>query len=175
MDLQDIELREIRPFFDSLGREKELVMMTADSAMKSKFAAGVRVNGELAGIVGIRMTYGFIPELFIVVKGEYQGMHLGNELMGKELHFAQRDYSYLTLSTHQTEEYTAAMRLYQKVGFKVFRCKGNHLWMYIPFNKKGKIIGRFLPFIYPVLPYLSYLRSGDIFRLGYRRLFRRRL
>lgn len=175
MDLQDVELREIHPFFASLEREKELVMMTADSAIKSKFVAGVRANGELAGIVGIRMTYGFIPELFIVVKEEYQGMHLSNELMEKELHFAQENYNFLTLSTYLKKEYEAALYLYEKYGFKYLRKRRDHYWMYIPFNGKGKIIGRLLPFIYPLLPYLSSLFSGRILVRVYRRLFRRKI
>lgn len=175
MELQDIELQEIRPFFASLGREKELAMMTAESAMKSKFIAGVRVNGELAGIVGIRTIYGFIPDLFIVIKEKYQAKHLGNELMAKNLNFAQRNYSYLTLSTYQTEEYAAARHLYRKFGFRHLRQQGTHCWMYLPFNWRGEILCKLLPFIFPILPYLHALLTGHIFIAAYRRLFWRRV
>lgn len=173
MELQDIKLEEIAPFFDSLGHEKELVMMNAAAAMTSRFIAGARAGDDLAGITGIRISYGFLPALFIVVKSKYQGMNLGNQLMEKNLDFARRHYSYLTLSTEKNDEYNAALHLYQKHGFKHLYRRGNRYWMYISFNGKGEMICRLLPLVFPVLPYLYAMLTGQIFVAAYRRLRRR--
>lgn len=175
MELQDVTLEEIAPFFDSLEREKELVMMNVESVMASSFVAGARAGDDLAGITGIRISYGFLPALFIVVKSKYQGMNLGNQLMEKNLDFARRHYSYLTLSTEKNDEYNAALHLYQKHGFKHLYHRGNRYWMYIFFNGKGEMICRLLPFVLPVLPYLSSLFSGQILVQVYKRLFRRKI
>jgi len=172
LELQDIALEEITPFFDSLGREKELAMINAESVMSSSFITGTKAGGDLTGITGIRITYKFIPDLFIVVKEKYQGMKFGDELMEKNLRFAEENYDFLTLSTYRKEEYQAPLHLYNKHGFKDLYRKGNHVWMYIPFNRKGRIICRLLPFILPVLPYLSSLFSGQIFLQVFNRLFR---
>lgn len=175
MELQNIELWEIAPFFDSLGREKELVMMNSDSVMASSFIAGIRVDNELAGVTGIRIIYKFIPDLFIVVKEKYQGLHLSNNLMEKNLNFARENYDFLTLSTYLRKDYEAALHLYEKYGFKYLRRQGEHYWMHISFNRKGEIACKLLPLlISPVLPFLSHLFSGRIFRAGYKKLFQRR-
>lgn len=148
MKLHDVELSEIAPFFDSLGCEKELAMMSVESAMACSFLAGIRTNGELVGLTGIRMQYGFIPNLFVVVKEKYQGMGVGNKLLEKNLSFAKQNYNFLTLATRDTKEYESALHLYEKHNFKYFRRQGRHVRMYIPFTKKGEIVGRFLSPIY---------------------------
>jgi len=173
--LLDVELGEIPAFFDSLGREKELVMMNTESVIASSFVAGIRTKNELAGLTGIRITYHFIPDLFIVVKEKFQGEGLANKLMEKNLHFAKENYNFLTLSTYLRKEYEPALHLYGKYGFKYLRKRGEHYWMYVSFNRKGKVFCKLLPLAFPVLPYLSYLFSGGIFRSGYKKLFRRKI
>ena len=146
-----MELSEIAPFFDSIGRDKELVMMDAKSAMASRFVTGTRSNNELVGLAGIRMRYGFIPSLFIVVKVEYRGMGLGSKLLEKCLSFAQKNYGYLTLATRDTKEYEPALRLYKKYGLQVFRKSGHHIRMCVCFNKKGEVVSKLLPFVFSIV------------------------
>lgn len=148
MELYDVELSEIVPFFDSIGRDKDLVMIDAESVMTCKFVAGIRINNELAGLTGIRMRYRFIPNLFIVVKAKYQGMGLGSKLLEKDMSFAHKKYSFLTLATRDTKEYEAALHLYKKHGFKIFHKDGHHIRMYIHFNKKGEIASRLAALVY---------------------------
>jgi GNAT superfamily N-acetyltransferase len=159
MELQDVKRREISPFFDSLGREKELVMMTAESVMASDFVAGIRSNRELAGLTGIRMQFRLIPSLFIVVKDKYQGMGLGNKLLEKNIAYARSKYNFLTLDTWAKPEYGAALHLYKKHGFKLSHKKALHQWFCISFNKKGDIFRRFLPLMYTILPVVSHVYS----------------
>ena len=153
MELHNIELSEIAPFFDSIGQDKELVMMDAKSAMASRFVTGIRSNNELVGLAGIRMRYGLIPSLFIVVKVEYRRTGLGSKLLEKCLPFAQENYGYLTLATRDTKEYEPALRLYKKYGFQIFRKSGHHIRMCVFFNKKGKIASKFLPYVYFLLAF----------------------
>src|SRR4030042_3034953 len=148
MELQDVELREISPFFNSLGREKDLVMMTVDSVMACNFVAGVRSNNELAGLTGIRLQYGFIPSLFIVVKEKHQGTGVGDKLLKKNISYARKKYNFLTLATWEKREYKAALHLYRRHGFKLFYKRGPHLRMCIFFNRKGEIARKLLPLIY---------------------------
>ena len=174
MNLQDAESWEIIPFFDSLGNEKELVMMTAEAALAGDFIAGVRVDKKLAGITGIRRLWKFVPNLYIVVNAKYQGMHLGNTLMGENLSFARRNYHFLTLSTYKREEYKPALSLYDKYGFKYLCWHRDHYWMYIAFDKKGALVCKALPFLIPVFHYLSILLSffsWTFIKKGYQKLF----
>jgi len=160
----NVELDEISQFFNSLGREKELVMMTAEAVMACDFVAGTRSQGELAGLTGIRTQYGFIPSLFIVVKEKYQGLGLGHKLLETNISYARKKYNFLSLDTWQRPEYDAALHIYKKHGFRPVYKKGSHIWMCIPFNKKGNMVRNFLPLIYTVLPVISALYSKIIRR-----------
>jgi GNAT superfamily N-acetyltransferase len=160
MELQDVELREIPSFFNSLGREKDLVRMNLESVMACNFIAGIRNKGELAGLTGIRIQFGFIPNLFIVVKEKYHGMGLANKLLEKNISHARKKYNFLTLTTWERKEYEAALHLYKKHGFKLFYRKGARLRMCISFNRKGDIARKFLPLIYLVLSAFWDLRSA---------------
>ncbi len=169
MDLQDVELSEIPSFFNSLGREKDRVMMTIDAVMACDFVAGIRSQGELVGLTGIRIQYGFIPNLFIVVKGKYQGAGLGSKLLEKNISYARQQYDFLTLTTWDKKEYVPALNLYRKCGFNLFYGKGQRLRMYISFNKKGEIMCNVLPLIYAVLSAFWDLRDmlqTAVYKLG---------
>ena len=157
MELQGIARDEIAPFFTALGHEKELVMITLDSLMSCDFIAGIRSHGELAGLTGIRLQYGFIPSVFIVVKDKYQGMGLGNKLVEKNVSFARKQYDLLTLATWDRKEYEAAIHLYNKHGFRIFNKRGGQMRMCICFNRKGRFIQSLLPLIYSVSPALNRL------------------
>lgn len=164
MELQDVELSEIPSFFNSLGREKDLVMMSTESVMACDFVAGIRSQGKLAGLTGIRTQYGFIPNLFIVVEGKYQDKGLANRLLEKNISYARTRYNLLTLATWERKEYEAAFHLYKKHGFRLFYKRGPHIRMYICFNRKGAITLRFLRYFYFVLSAFRGLRSGLIAR-----------
>jgi len=170
LELQGLEISEIAPFFDSLGREKELVMMTAASAMKSVFIGGIREEGELAGIVGIRKEYGLFPAEFIVVKERFWRWGIGTKLREMNIAYARRRYCLLLSSTWDIEAYRALLYSSLKLGFKKFYRREKHIYLYLPFNFKGKLLGRLLPFIYSWLPYAYEVYSGRVFRVFWNRL-----
>lgn len=159
MELQGLELHEIPPFFNTLDREKDLVKMNPEKVMACDFVAGVKSRGELAGLTGIRIQYGFIPNLFIVINKKNQGGGLGNKLLEKNISYAKQHYNFLTLTTWDKEEYAPALNLYRKYRFNLFYRNGQRLRMYIVFNKKGEIICKVLPLIYAVLSAFWDLRD----------------
>lgn len=170
MELQDVDIQEIAPFFRSLGAEKDLVQMSVEGVLNAEFLAGARVDNNLAGICGIMKRFLSTPELFIVVKFQYQKRGLGNEIMQKLISFAKRKYCFLTLTTHRSKEYAPAVSLYRKNNFKCFNCSSNRYFMCLPFTLKGKILCPLLSLIYvinfsplgKILRYLYtvYIRSG---------------
>lgn len=164
MELQDVDIREIEPFFRSLGAEKDLVQMSVERVLNADFLAGARVDNNLAGTGGIMKRFLSTPELFIVVKSQYQKRGLGNEIMQKLISFAKKKYHFLTLTTHRSKEYAPAMSLYRKNNFKCFNYPGDRYFMCLPFTLKGKILCRLLSFIYvihfsPLGKILCYLYS----------------
>jgi len=181
MELRNIKIDEIEPFFDSLTREKELMRLPLKGILSSDFITGVRVNDKLAGIAGIVKTQPLIPSCFFLVKDEYQGKGFGSKLGRDVLEYAKGNYNYLTLYTMETKEYEPARHLYNKLGFRTFYPfyrkriyqKLNQCWMCLYFNGKGKVICTFLPIIYPLSPYMSLLLSMRTPRQVYKRLFKR--
>lgn len=150
MEFQDVDLQEIEPFFRSLGAEKDLAMMSIEAVLDAEFVAGARVDSDLAGIGGIMRRFLSTPELFIVVKRQYQERGLGNEIMRKLISFAKKRYSFLTLTTVRSEEYAPAVSLYRKNSFKCFSCPDNRYFMCLPFSLKGKIVCQLLSLIYAI-------------------------
>jgi len=180
VELQNIKVEEIESFFHSLTDEKELMRLPLKGVLSSEFVTGVRVNDKLAGIAGIVKTQPLIPSCFFVVKSEYQGKGYGGKLGSDVLKYAKSNYSYLTLYTMETGEYEPARRLYNKLGFKTFYPffrkrlyqKLHQCWMYIYFNRKGKVICRLLPLVYPLSLYLSFQFLMRTPRQVYARLFK---
>ena len=123
-------------------------------------------------VVRVRQS-GRIGSFFIVVKEKFQRRGIANQLIHKNLDFAQRNYNYLTLSTYDTIEYEAAIHLYNKHGFKVFYKKGDKRWMSKSFNKRGAIVCALLHYIFPIMPHLEFIFSGAILGYLYKKLLRR--
>jgi len=180
MELQNIKIEEIEPFFNSLTHEKELMRLPLKGILSSEFITGVRVNDKLAGIAGIVKTQPLIPSCYFVVKSEYQGKGVGSKLGRDVLEYAKGNYSYLTLYTMETKKYEPARHLYNKLGFRTFYPfyrkriyqKLNQCWMCLYFNRKGEVICKFLPLIYPLSPYMSLQFSMQTLRRVYKRLFK---
>lgn len=154
MKLEDITLEEVKPFFNSLTVEFRYFVAPVEEILdKAVFIKGVRINNELAGIGGITLSYRFFPLLFWVVKSEFQKKGIGYQLSENIINFARNRYSFLLL--HVMKENVPAVKLYQKTGFRTCYEAGDRYRMYLPLNRKGSIICRFLPLIYAV--YLSPL------------------
>lgn len=171
MELQDVAIQEIEPFFRSLGAEKDLVQMSVEGVLNADFLAGARVDNNLAGIGGIMKRFLSTPELFIVVKFHYQKGGLGNEIMQKLISFAKRRYSFLTLTTLKSKEYAPAVSLYRKNNFKCVNYTSNRYFMYLPFTLKGKILCQLLALIYISDQFFAFRKILHYLYSLYRRRF----
>jgi ribosomal protein S18 acetylase RimI-like enzyme len=145
---ENSKLHEVKGFLDSLGEEKQLANFDFELVQKAEFIAIERIGKKIAGIIGIWKTYRFFPTLFIVVKKEYQDKRVGDRLMKKEIEYARKAHSFLTLSTFDNGNYDAAIHLYKKWDFELFSRSGSKIWMCTSFNSKGKVICISLPFIF---------------------------
>jgi len=163
MRLQNVALEEIKPFIDSLTVWKYF-KQPLDIVLNAEFITGVRIDNRLAGIGGITISYRIFPLCFYIVKSEFQRKGVGYEIAQEIISFARNKHSFLALTV--SKENTAALKLYHKTGFRIAYKQGNSYWMFFPLNKRGEIIGRFLPLIIRV--YLSPL--GKVPRF-IRRLF----
>ncbi len=159
MVLNNLEIRELKGFFDSLEDEKKLAMFDFALVQRAEFVAFEREGKEIAGIIGIWKAYRIFPTLFIIVKERYQGKGIGNKLMKKEIEFASKTYSFLILSTFDNGKYDAAIHLYRKFGFRLFLKKNTKIWMCISLNSTGKIICELLPTIYPVIKFFFDIKD----------------
>lgn len=173
MDLNDIKLKEIEPFFDSLGEEIELLQMTAKEVLVADFVTGVRYEEELAGIAGYRLWCGFVPNSFDVVASRFQGKGFGNQLEKQRLAYAKIHYSYIISIISDPENHQSSLYLGLKYGMKKFREKRDTVYLCISFNTRGRIICWLLPFAYPLIPYLYEVVTGRVFRAAWRKFFHR--
>ena len=153
MKLENVTLEEVRSFLNSLTVEEKYFPCLRDAVMSAEFITGVRINNELAGIGGITLSCRFFPLPFWVVKSEFQKKGIGYQLSENIIDFARNRYSFLLL--HVMKENIPAVKLYQKTGFRTCYEAGDRYRMYLPLNRKGSIMCRFLPLIYMV--YLSPL------------------
>ena len=166
MELEDIKIVEIRPFFDLLTVESEYFKFSVDRILNTAaFVKGVRRDGQLAGVGGLIKSFGLVLLSFHMVKSDFQRRGIGNEITKVIIAFAKRKGRSLFLGTVKKGN-TSSIIMTKKQGYIIFYEDSDKYWMLFPLNKKGKIIGRFLPLV--VRLYLSPI--GNVPRF-IRRLF----
>lgn len=155
---QNVELKEIEPFINSLGADKWLWGEPPKPILGAEFIIGIKTTDEeLAGIGGVTKTYGIVPTLFIVVGPQFRGSGLGTEIMANILDFARQSCTFLILSVLEDEDHISARHLYRKNGFNPFYSEGNRCLMCISFNRRGEIICKLLPLVYFVFHWINRL------------------
>ena len=154
MELEDIKLEEIKPFFDSLAEETEHFEVSGDRILNSAaFIKGVRVDNELAGMGGLTKSYGYFLSSFNVVRSEFQRRGLSNEILKGIVKFARKKRRSFFLTQVEYGNFPSLIMV-QKQGYRISYDDGKDYWMFFPLNKVGEIIGQyFLPFIFMI--YLS--------------------
>lgn len=100
------------------------------------FVAIVTDSGQPIGaawlrlLTGERRGYGYVddgtPELSIAVLPEHRGQGVGTQLLSRLLESARRKYPAISLSVAQNNP---AIRLYERMGFKVVRQVGDSVTM----------------------------------------------
>lgn len=150
--------KEVENFYNSLPFEEKHWGERPRAIVGADFVTGVRgIDGMLIGIGGVYKAYGLAPTLFVMVRSQFQGKGFGEEIMTNVLSFVRKNYNFLMLSVGKGENRIAARHLYRKHGFKPFYEEENRYWVYISFNRRGKIICKFLPLIYLILRCINLL------------------
>lgn len=161
MELEDIDLEEIEPFFNSLSEEYKYFRFTGKQLLNiSAFVKGVRIDNELAGIGGLTKSRGYFLFSFHVVKSEFQRRGLHIKITTSLAEFARRKKHCLFLAQIDKGN-IASLMAGKKEGYKVFYDDGDKDWLYFPLNKLGEIIGKYcLPLLLKI--YLSI--TGSLLR-----------
>jgi SAM-dependent methyltransferase len=165
MKLENITLEEMKSFINSLTVEKKYFKQPFDIVLNAEFITGVRSASNLAGVGGITISYRIFPFCFCIVKSEFQGKGIAHEISQQIISVARNRYDFLALTVNKKN--APALKLYHREGFRIAYEQEHSYWMFLPLNKRGEIIGRFLlPLIIRI--YLSPLRN---FLRFIRRLF----
>lgn len=157
------KLEDVLSFFISLRQERKHFTLSLREVLNSDFVIGCWFDENLAGIGGILKTYHLLPTLFIVVKARFQGRGLGSELVESIIRLSKESYDFICLTV--LKENRRALSLYRKNGFAIYYDKGEEYWMSLPFNRKGQILSRLLPFFLRVfysLPPLLRVRARQL-------------
>ena len=157
MELEDIKLEEIKPFFDSLTLEREYFPASADRVLNTAvFIKGVRVDNKLAGIGGLTKSYGYFLSSFHVVRLQFQGRassEISDEITGSIVEFARKSRRSFFLAQVKKGNIPCLVMTHRQ-GFKISYASDDMFWMFFPLNKVGETIGKyFLPLIFMI--YLS--------------------
>lgn len=172
IELKNLTYKEIQPFFNSLSDERDLSeSLYVGMLPVAKFVTVARTDKELAGIGGIiewpnpiLRRFIAIPIFFISVKSQFRRKGVGKAILQKIITFTKERYSCLTLTTDKSEEYSPAVNLYLKNGFKFYSSRiGIQYYMCLPFCKRGEIVCRFSSLLY--ICYIFYRSSvGSLIR-----------
>jgi len=149
MELENLTLAEARAFLDQLSVPEEQFRHPARYALAAEFLVGARVDGELAGVAGVRRRLFVFPFCFYLVRPRSQNQGIGTQLMSRTLDYAQRRrYGLLALSV--AESNSPAIALYSRSGFHTCARTGTWLRMCRHFNLRGKVMGRLLSLLFVV-------------------------
>jgi GNAT superfamily N-acetyltransferase len=154
MELEDITIEEIKPFFNSLTVETETFTPEADLILSvAVFTKGVRIDGKLAGIGGLGKSFGYFLTAFMIVKSEHQGKGVGSTIYKTIINYARKKGHYFIFS-QVAHGNTSAYIMNTKAGQRILYDDGTLYWMACPLNKVGEFLVRYiLPIIF--MAYLS--------------------
>ncbi|MEM0360837.1 MAG: flippase-like domain-containing protein [Candidatus Diapherotrites archaeon] len=106
-----------KSFLRSPQKEKLLlscgVITKPGEALKTKLEIEKKIGGQLVGIAGISVRYGFIPALFLAVDEKHRSKGIGTELV-KELLKKKKGPVFLTVTRHDSPQ----LSIYKKNGFR---------------------------------------------------------
>ena len=80
-------MAKVECFYDSLVRDERVISLQA--ILVADFIIIERIDNKLAGIGGVRKSYGLIPSLFLVVKSKFSRKGIGNKIMESVIEFAR--------------------------------------------------------------------------------------
>lgn len=147
IELEEIELEEIEPFFSSLSTElKCFGVSVAEILKKSVYIRGVRVNGELAAVGSLRKFAWRLLLSTYMVKSEFQRRGIGNDLTRSFVRFSIRGRIPIILATVRKAN-APMLTMTQRHGYRICNDLGDNYCMYLPLDWRGKLLGKFLPML----------------------------
>lgn len=156
MRLQNLDLDEIGPFYESLTSEKQYIENPLEFPLE--FVVGVRVDGELVGIGGLKRHFRLAHFIFFVVKAEFQRRGFASEIMDEILRYARHKRYSLVLSTSNKEN-PGSVAIFHKCNFRKLHEKGN-LWRWgLCFDRKGRVMLKFMPIAFEIRSYAVSLKE----------------
>ena len=134
---------EVAQVYESLSSERRYIGNPLQMPGRLEFVAGLRVNGELAGIVGLNRRFGIFPFVFTIMKKEFRGNGLSSELFRLAVDYArQMNYSYFLRSVHVENSVSLAMT--EKRGYISFYCGRRNCRQILPLNWRGNFVAKIL-------------------------------
>ena len=151
--LRDVSLDEVSKIYESLSSERKYIGNPLQMPGRLEFVAGVRVNGEIAGIVWLNRRFAILPFVFHIVKKEFRGRGLSWELTRLVVDYArQRNYSYVLDSVHLDNSVSLAVTA--KKGFIKFYRGRKICRQILPLNRRGNFVTKLL-LVFGNLPSLA--------------------
>ena len=131
--------RLIREFYRELGYELRNFTLPADELIRTLDFVEIGYTGEsVAGIAGLREGH----SLFMIVKNQFQNRGIGQQLLQRVLHRAQRNgYHYVQLTVYKDNQ--SAVHIYKKHGFRIISAvktdNRDAFYMVKPLSWKGHL------------------------------------
>lgn len=153
MELESVTIEEVKAFIDSLTVERRFLRPDfGDCLAATEYLAGVRLDGELAAVCGIRRSRRFsrvgfrFP--FVAVRSDFQGRGIATVVAeGIEACARERGWSFLLGS--DMEGNTRGRILARKHGYRVFYDSGEMCLRILPLNRRGKVLAAVLRVVGP--------------------------
>ncbi|MFO8009303.1 MAG: hypothetical protein R6U89_00670 [Dehalococcoidia bacterium] len=158
--LENVDLEEIDPFYRSLTWEKEFVSHPLHPPGRIQYVTGVRMDGHLVGISGVKRYYGIFDFGFTVVKSEFQKMGFNTELHSNlREHVKRNGHGFLMASTYLDND-SLVLKTNLKRGYKVVNLgtDGRYL-LILPLNLRGRIVRWLLFFAFKANKLIPVFRT----------------
>ena len=144
MRLQNLDLDEIGPFYESLISEKEHLDNAFEGTLE--FVTGIRVDNRLVAIGGLRRRFRVFRFAFRVIRTEFQRRGLSKQLKSDiDIYARERGYSFYMSSVKK--ENTRALDIFPKQGARIVYKGGTQYVLGWPLNRKGECILALMPMI----------------------------
>ena len=156
--LWNVNLDEITEVYESLDLEKKYVDNPIHSRGRLEFVAGVRVNGNIAGVGGLNKRLGIFPFSFYIVKPEFRRRGISRELTRMIVDYTKQRRGNYFLSSFRIEN-TISMAMEIKYGYRIVYKSANYYKSCYPVNTRGNVICRILPLLYKIYFFLNRVRG----------------
>jgi ribosomal protein S18 acetylase RimI-like enzyme len=140
--LENITMEELELFCSQLSSEKDF--LTNPLSRQHQFFVGVRQNGEVVAIGGLKRYFGIFHFSFFVVRAEFQRKGFGSAVK-KELFKYARKKHYPAIFAAIRRENTASLQTNYRLGYKAVYKSNSYYILAYPLNRFGKSLVKVMP------------------------------